>query len=148
VTVRIVVADDSDAFRAAVRDVLAAAPGVEIVAEAATGADALAAVDEQLPDVVVLDVEMPGGGPSLASQLRSRQPATRLLCLTARDDRETVLSMLAAGATGYVAKGALDDDLATCIRRCADGMLFVIAGCAEEVRARITELVGPTGQSA
>ena len=56
------------------------------------------------------------------------------MCLSARDDPDTVLAMLAAGAIGYVAKGGLDDDLATWVRRCAGGMLFVIADCAPACR--------------
>ena len=61
---------------------------------------------------------------------------------------ETVLAMLASGVSGYVAKGSLDEDLATCVKRCADGMLFVIAGCAGDVLARIGDAVGRPGHGA
>ena len=93
-------------------------------------------------------VLMPGGGPDLAAEIARRWPATRIMCLSARDDADTVLAMLAAGATGYVAKGSLDEDLTTCVRRCAAGMLFVIASCATDVRDRLAELVGRTDQTA
>lgn len=139
---RIVVADDNDDFLDAARDVLAAAPDLEVVAAVRTGGDALAAAAEHRPDVVVLDVEMPGGGPGLAEELTRLHPSVRLMCLSARDDPDTVLAMLAAGCAGYVAKGGLDDDLATCVRRCAAGMLFVIADCAPDVTRRIGVLVG------
>lgn len=141
-TLRIVVADDNDDFLAAAREVLAAAPDLEVVAAVRTGADALAAAAEHRPDLVVLDVEMPGGGPGLAEELSRRHPAVRLMCLSARDDPDTVLAMLGAGCAGYVAKGGLDDDLATWVRRCAAGMLFVIADCAPVVSRRVGALVG------
>jgi DNA-binding NarL/FixJ family response regulator len=141
VAVRIVVADDNDDFLGAACDVLAAEPGLEVVAAARTGADALAAAAEHRPDVIVLDVEMPGGGPALAAELTRLHPSARLMCLSARDDPDTVLAMLAAGCAGYVAKGGMDDDLATCVRRCAAGMLFVIADCAPDVSRRIGVLV-------
>jgi DNA-binding NarL/FixJ family response regulator len=141
VPVRTIVADDNDAFLAAVRDALSSSAQIDVVAAVASGHEVLAAVTEHRPDVVVLDVQMPGGGPELAADLLRHDPALRLMCLSARDDADTVLAMLAAGATGYVAKGTLDEDLATCVRRCADGMLFVIADCAGEVRSRIGRLV-------
>jgi DNA-binding NarL/FixJ family response regulator len=147
VPLRIVVADDSDAFLAAARDVLSTSPGIEVVAAVSTGPLVLAACDGHRPDVVVLDVQMPGGGTALAAEIVRRWPGTRIMCLSARDDADTALAMLAAGATAYVAKGALDEDLATCVRRCGEGMLFVIAGCAGEVRRRVEELVGRSGQA-
>ena len=140
--VRIVVADDNDDFRTAARDVLAAGPDLEVVAAVRTGADALVAAAEHRPDVMVLDLEMPGGGPGLCEELYRRHPSVRLMCLSARDDPDTVLAMLAAGCAGYVAKGGLEDDLATWVRRCAAGMLFVIADCAPDVSRRIGVLVG------
>lgn len=115
------------------------------MAGARNGAEALAAVEEHLPDVVVLDVEMPGGGAGLAAELARRHPTVRLMCLSARDDPDTVLAMLAAGCTAYVAKGGPGDDLATCVRRCAAGMLFVIADCAPDVSRRLAQLVGRPG---
>jgi DNA-binding NarL/FixJ family response regulator len=139
--VRIVVADDNDDFLAAACDVLAAAPDLEVVAAVRSGADALAAAAEHRPDVLVLDLQMPGGGPELAAELSRLHPSVRLMCLSARDDTDTVMAMLGAGCAGYVAKGGLDDDLATCVRRSAAGMLFVIANCAPDVSRRIGVLV-------
>ncbi len=143
---RIVVADDNDAFLAAARDVLSTSAGLEVVAAVATGRLVLEACDLHRPDVAVLDVQMPGGGAALAAEIAQRWPSTRIMCLSARDDADTALAMLAAGATAYVAKGALDEDLATCVRRCGEGMLFVIAGCAGDVRRRLEDLVGRSGQ--
>lgn len=135
--VRAVVADDNDAFRTAVRDVLASSAAVELVAMASCGSATLAVVDEHRPDVVVVDVQMPGGGPTLVEELIARHPGLRVMGLSARDDADTVLAMLTAGANGYVAKGTLMEDLATCVRQCAAGTLFVMAACADEVRTRL-----------
>ena len=138
---RIVVADDNDAFLAAVSDVLSQDAGLQVVAAVGTGQQVLAACAEHRPDVAVLDVQMPGGGAELAAEIAQRWPATRVMCLSARDDADTVLAMLAGGATGYVVKGGLDEDLAACVRRCGEGMLFVIAGCAAEVRRRVAAMM-------
>jgi DNA-binding NarL/FixJ family response regulator len=140
VSVRILLADDSPELVAAARDVLDAALGLVVVATAGTGDAALLAARTHSPDVVVLDVEMPGGGPDLARALRALSPQPRVLVLSARDDEETVLAMLAAGASAYVAKGALDEDLAACVRRAAQGVLLVVAACADRVRDRLGEL--------
>lgn len=144
---RVVVADDNDAFLAAARDVIAAARGMEVVAAVGTGPLVLQACEQHRPDVAVLDVQMPGGGPELAAEIARRWPATRIVCLSARDDADTVLGMLASGATGYVAKGALVEDLAAVVQRAAEGGLFVTAGCAPEVRRRIGDLVERSGQA-
>jgi DNA-binding NarL/FixJ family response regulator len=146
VPLRVLVADNNDAFLAAARDVLTAAPGLDVVAVVTSGQRVLEACDHHRPDVAVLDVQMPGGGPDLAAEIARRWPATRILCLSARDDADTVLAMLASGATGYVAKGALVEDLAAVVQRTVEGGFFVTAGCAPEVRRRIGELVGRPGQ--
>jgi DNA-binding NarL/FixJ family response regulator len=137
VAVRILLADDSPELLAAVREVLDAATGFTVVATASSGDEAVGAAREHSPDLVVIDIEMPGGGPGLVPRLRELSPVPRVMVLSARDDELTVLDMLAAGATGYVAKGALDEDLASCVRSVADGSLVVVADCAGRVRARL-----------
>ena len=144
---RVVVADDNDAFLAAARDALTAAPEVEVVAAVGSGPLVLQACAQHRPDVAVLDVQMPGGGPDLAAEITRQWPATRILCLSAQDDADAVLAMLASGATGYVAKGALAEDLATVVQRAADGWFFVTADCASEVRRRVGELAGRAYQA-
>lgn len=139
-TVRILLADDNAELVAAAREALSLAPGLAVVATAGTGETALQAAAGHHPDVAVVDVTMPGGGPELVRDLVSMIPGLRVMALTARDDEETVLAMLAAGATGFVSKAVLDEDLATCVRRCGEGMFFVVAGSADRVRERFAHL--------
>lgn len=139
-SVRILLADDSTELVAAARDALDAAPGLAVVATAASGDATLRAAWEHSPDLVIVDVEMPGGGPDLARRLVALPQAPRVMVLSGRDDEHTILEMLAAGASGYVAKGALEEDLASCARCCARGVLLVVADNADRVRARLGDL--------
>ncbi|MGZ4594922.1 MAG: response regulator [Actinomycetes bacterium] len=135
--VRVLLADDNADFLGAVADSLAMCDGVDVVATAPDGDTALRLAMATSPDVAVIDVEMSAGGAALAARLLAQRPGLRVLCLSGRDDEQTVLAMLSAGATGYLVKGSLEEDLGDCIRRCAAGVLFVAAGCADAVRARI-----------
>ena len=139
-SLRVLLADDSNPLLSALQDVLRAA-GHDVVATATTGEEAIEAAERHRPDVAVVDVEMPGGGAELVTALLALPSPPKVMVLTARDDVETVLDMLAAGATGYVAKDGLDEDVEACVRRCAGGNgLFVIAGCADRVRERLSAL--------
>lgn len=132
---RVLLADDSEAVRAALRDLLTLA-GHEVVAEVGSGAEAVAASREHAPDVAVVDVDMPGGGTDVVRELTCLDRPPRVMAHSAHDDERTVVAALAAGATGYVVKGLVADDLESCVRRCADGVLFVVARCADKVRGR------------
>lgn len=137
---RVLLADDSSPLLSALQDVLRAA-GHDVVAATPTGEEAVAAAEQHGPDVAVVDVEMPGGGAELVTALLALPSPPRVMVLTARDDVGTVLDMLAAGATGYVAKNGLDEDVEACVRRCADSNgLFVVAGCADRVRERLAAM--------
>lgn len=138
--VRTLIADDNDALRDALHTLLDDSPGVEVVGSAATGAETLRLADELAPDVAILDVDMPGGGPDLVRAVCALVPAPRVLVFSGRDDAETVLAMLAAGATAYVAKGGVEEDFQVCVRRCAEGGFFVMASCSDEVRRQVARL--------
>lgn len=145
-SLRVLLADDSNPLLSALQDVLRAA-GHDVVAATTTGEEAVQAAERHEPDVAVVDVEMPGGGAELVTALLALPSPPQVMVLTARDDVETVLDMLAAGATGYVAKSGLDEDVEACVRRCASGNgLFVVAGCAERVRARVSVLWASEGR--
>jgi len=120
--VRVVLADDHPMVRYGITAVLADAPEVEVVGEAADGEALLAAVREHRPDVVVTDLDMPVmGGAEATQRLRATHPDLPVLVLTLHEDDESLFAALRAGARGYLLKGA---DRAELVR----GILSVAAG--------------------
>ncbi|WP_067778780.1 response regulator [Actinomyces vulturis] len=124
-TLRIIVVDDHALVRSGVKSELAAAaPDCDIVAEASDVEGAIAAVHSLKPDVVLLDVHLPGGmGGGGAEVVRSCQDVseTRFLALSISDAAEDVVSVIRAGARGYVTKAISPEDLADAVRRVAGG---------------------------
>ena len=119
--VRVVLVDDHAMFRSGVRGELAAATGVvEIVGEAGDVDSAVAVIDAQQPDVVLLDVHLPGGG-GVQVVKRSKSAATRYLALSVSDAAEDVIGTIRGGARGYVTKTITGPELVDAIRRVADG---------------------------
>ena len=119
--VRVVLVDDHAMFRSGVRGELAAAAGVvEIVGEAGDVDSAVAVIDQQQPDVVLLDVLLPGGG-GVQVVKRSTSAATRYLALSVSDAAEDVIGTIRGGARGYVTKTITGPELVDAIRRVADG---------------------------
>jgi DNA-binding NarL/FixJ family response regulator len=105
--IRVLVADDHAVVREGIRTVLAARPEFAVVGEAADGAEALVLSEEHHPDVVVLDITMPGeSGLHVTARLRQRLPETRVLILSMHDRTEYVLEAVRAGASGYLLKDA------------------------------------------
>ncbi len=103
--IRILLVDDHAGVRQGIRKAIEAAPGLQVVAEAATGAEALRLVEQTNPDVVLLDCKLPDiSGPAVAQEIRDRDLPTRILAMSAFTDEEFVWGMLAAGAMGYLLK--------------------------------------------
>ncbi|MEO7117589.1 MAG: response regulator transcription factor [Candidatus Limnocylindrales bacterium] len=127
---RVVVADDHPMFRAGVVAALAAAPGLEVIAEAGDGATALALARAHLPDVVLLDVAMPGSGLVAARDITAACPATRVIMLTVSEDEDDLLAAMKAGASGYVLKGAGAGELVSVVRSVAAGDVYVAPALA------------------
>jgi DNA-binding NarL/FixJ family response regulator len=117
---RVFLVDDHAMFRAGVRAELKAF--VDVVGEAGTVADAVAAITAMQPDVVLLDVHMPdGGGRAVLEALRRSQPDVKFLALSVSDAAEDVIGLIRAGARGYVTKTISPEQLAEAVRRVADG---------------------------
>ena len=117
---RVVLVDDHGLFRAGVRAELEGR--VEVVAEAGTVEEAVAAIAEHDPDVVLLDVHMPGGGGvEVLRQAAQARPAVRALALSVSDAPEDVIAVIRAGARGYVTKSISAGELADAIARVAEG---------------------------
>ncbi len=121
-TIRVLVVDDHAVVREGIRTVLAATPGMEVVGEAATGEEALARVHDLDPEVVVLDLTMPGmTGLEVTASLRADRRDVRVLILSMHDHPEYVLQAVRAGADGYVLKDAEPDELRAAVRAVHDG---------------------------
>jgi DNA-binding NarL/FixJ family response regulator len=117
---RVVIVDDHGLFRSGVRSELG--DQVEVVGEADDVQPAIAVIGEHLPDVVLLDVHLPGGGGQLVvSALKAEHPQVRFLALSASDAPEDVIAVIRAGARGYVTKTISGADLVDAVRRVAAG---------------------------
>jgi EAL domain-containing protein (putative c-di-GMP-specific phosphodiesterase class I) len=120
--IRVLVADDEPALRGALAELLAHEDRVSFVGAAADADEAIALAARERPDVALVDVKMPaGGGPRAAREIQRLSPATRVIALSAFEDRPTVLEMLRAGAVGYLVKGTATEDIMGSIRRVAEG---------------------------
>jgi len=124
--IRIVIADDHAVVRSGFRLLLEREDDLEPIGEAGDGQEAVALVSRLRPEVVLLDVVMPGGGGiEAAAEIRRVAPETRILMLSMQDDPTYVREAFAAGATGYVLKEAADNELVEAVRRVAAGEQYV-----------------------
>lgn len=115
--IRIVIVDDHAIIRSALRKFLEAQPDMRIVGEAATGLQALAMVRALQPDIVLLDVELPGmKGDEVANLIRAQAPRVQVLAVSGHRETEVIRNMLAHGAAGYVGKDEIGDYLPVAIR--------------------------------
>ena len=123
---RVFVADDHVFIRAGLRSLIDAEPDMAVVGEAADGRDAVEKIAAAAPDVVLMDLSMPGcDGLETTRLVRAAQPGARVLALTMHEDRTNLRGMVAAGASGYLLKRAAASELIHAIRAVAQGGLFV-----------------------
>jgi NarL family two-component system response regulator LiaR len=136
--IRVLVADDHMIVRTGIRHVLESEPGFEVVGEAANGTEALALTAELRPDVVVLDISMPGvSGLELATRLRSTGGGARVLILSMHDNAEYVLESVRAGAHGYLLKDTAATELRTAIRAVCQGESYFSQPVASRLSAAV-----------
>lgn len=145
--IRLVITDDDPLVRLALSHFVARAPEVTVVAEAANGAEAIAAVERHHPDIVMMDVQMPGmGGIEATGEITSRWPEVCVLAVTTLDTRETVLPMLSAGASGYMLKDSSADDIVSALRQAHQGTSSLSPRIAAMLVQHVRE-AKPTGPS-
>ncbi len=139
-SVRVVVADDHTIVREGIRQVLDGTEGITVVGEAANGPEAFERAQELVPDVVVLDVSMPGeSGLDVAKRLKRALPATRVLMLSVYDNTEFVLEAVRAGADGYLLKDSTPSELRAAIRKVIAGESAFSAAAARQLSTALRE---------
>jgi RNA polymerase sigma factor (sigma-70 family) len=137
---RVVIADDHAVVRQGIRGVLEDVEGLQVVAEAGDGDQALALTLEHEPDVVVLDVSMPGKtGLEVAKELRERGSAVRVLVLSMHDDPEYVLEAVRAGADGYVLKDVAPSELRAAVAAVHEGREYFSARVTHQLSVGLRE---------
>jgi two-component system response regulator NreC len=125
-TIRILIADDHGVLRAGLRALLSAESELEVVDEASNGNEALSKADELQPDVILLDISMPGAsGIEVTRRLKEMLPETRVLILTVHEDEGLLQEAIQAGASGYIIKRAVESELIDAIRAVWRGDLYV-----------------------
>jgi DNA-binding NarL/FixJ family response regulator len=131
--IRILIADDHPVFRFGLRALLNAMPDTEVVGDATTGEAAIALAAEARPDVVLMDITMPGmGGIEAVRRICAAQPEVRVLMVTMLED-DSVFAALRAGARGYVVKGTEPAEVLRAIRAVADGEAIFSPSIAERM---------------
>ena len=119
---RVMIAEDKPTFRRAMGELIRGEEALELVGAAADAQEAIDLADRLRPDVALLDVKMPaGGGPRATREIRRCSPDTRIIALSAYEDRGIVLEMLQAGAVGYLVKGTPAQEILAAIHRAGDG---------------------------
>jgi DNA-binding NarL/FixJ family response regulator len=120
--IRVLLADDHSIVRQGVRQLLESSKDIQVIAEAADGEEARALIEQHLPDVAVLDIQMPkASGIEVTRWLRAHLPQIGVLILTAYDDDPYVMAVLQAGANGYVLKTSNADDLIQAVHDVNEG---------------------------
>lgn len=121
-SIRVLIADDHPLFRDGIRNLLLAVSDMALVGEAETGEEAVALAGQLQPDVLLMDIQMPGiNGIEAARQIVHGSPHIAILMVTMFDDDGSVFSAMRAGARGYVLKGAKQDEIQRAIRAAANG---------------------------
>lgn len=144
--VHVAVVDDHPLFREGVAHSLRTQPGIAVVAEGATADDALA-IAADLPDVMLLDVSMPGGGIAALGRITAAYPVVKVIMLTVSEDEEDVTAALRSGARGYVLKGVAARELVSIVRSVAAGEVYVTPSLATSLLVELTATAGKSAAS-
>lgn len=128
---RLVLVDDHEVVRSGLRMLLDSQHDIQIVGEAGTAAEALRAVEELEPEVILVDIGLPDmSGIEVTEHIREIRPETAVVALTIHEDKEYFFKMLEAGAIGYVPKRAAPEELLTAIRAAAQGQVYIYPSLA------------------
>ncbi len=134
--IRVIVADDHPMFRGGLRTLISADPNMEVIAEAASGEEVIALAADQLPDVVVMDLRMPGiNGIDATRAILRTSPHVAVLVVTMFQDDNSVFAAMRAGARGYLLKGADESEILRAVRAVANGEAIFGGTVAQRVLA-------------
>jgi two-component system response regulator NreC len=144
--IKVLLADDHTVLRAGLKTLFNAQPDIEVIAEAANGEETVTKSLEFSPDIVLMDITMPGmSGLEATREIKKHNPAIKILVLTMHEDENHLYQMIHAGANGYLPKKVADTELLAAIRATYQGEHFIhssmTSGLVEELRAR--EAVNP-----
>jgi DNA-binding NarL/FixJ family response regulator len=124
--IRVLLVDDHAVLRSGLKALLSLEPDLDVVAEASTGEEAIQRIQHLHPDVVVMDLDMPGmGGLEATRQIAATESGTRVLVLTSQAEEDNLLPVLEAGGHGFVHKSGPEEDLVQAIRTVARGEVFL-----------------------
>ncbi|MEJ2733165.1 MAG: response regulator transcription factor [Anaerolineae bacterium] len=140
-SLRILLVDDHEVVRLGVRALIERQPGMEVVGEATTVREAVSQVEQLAPDVVVLDIRLPGGnGLEACRQIKDLRPETRIIVLTSYPDDEVLFDAIACGADGYVLKQIGSDDLIRALEQVGRGESLLDPSVTDRVFAKMREM--------
>ncbi len=146
--IRILLAEDHALVRAGIRALLESQPDMKVVGEAADGQEAMLRVQELSPDVVVMDIAMPGvGGLEATRRIHSEWPKVRILALTMHEDERWFFQAIHAGASGFVVKGALPAEFLVAVRAVAQGQVYLYPSLARKLVDEYLEHVKAGGET-
>ncbi|WP_200826349.1 response regulator transcription factor [Microbacterium timonense] len=138
---RVLIADDHPVYRDGLAVLLGSLPGIEVVGTASDGVDALSKTGKLLPDVVVMDIQMPDiDGIQATRRLRQSGSAAAVLMLTMNEEDEAVLDAMRAGARGYLVKGAAQDEIERAIHAVAAGGAVFGSAIAEKISGLLADV--------
>jgi two-component system, NarL family, nitrate/nitrite response regulator NarL len=142
--IHVVIVDDHPLFRQGVAQTLSSAADIEVVAEGGSADEAVRLVSELLPDILLLDIALPGGGLPAAQAIASRSPVTKIVMLTVSEEEENLLAALRAGARAYVLKGVSGRELIDILRGVASGEVYITPVLAADLLMEMTGAPGRT----
>jgi two-component system response regulator DevR len=138
---RVLLVDDHEVVRVGVCALIERQPGMEVIGEAGTAGEAVALVQQLVPDVVLLDVRLPGSsGLNACRQIKALRPETRVIILTSFPDDEVLFDAIASGADGYVLKQIGSDDLIRALERVGRGESLLDPAVTDRVFAKMREV--------
>lgn len=146
--IRVLVADDHPLFRRGLVNLLAETSGIEVVGEAASGPQAVELTGQLEPDVVLMDVVMPGGGIEATRAVCQAMPRVKVLMLTVSEDNENLFEAIEAGASGYLLKEIGPEDLVQAIQQVYSGQAPLSPVVAVKVLQRLRQTPGVKGPDA